>query len=125
MKRRTKLSEFSVRDEELSQGLQTLESLATVLLSGLLVNRHIRLVGLTGIEMRGIPDEFLEQVAVILGEPELFRLINDVTQILNEPLAFAGEFFGGRGESLRLESAVQCDITLPILLGLSDTCPRY
>jgi hypothetical protein len=84
---REKLSELSVSDEQLAKGPQALKSLITILLGNILANRRVGGVDVLGIELGGLPDEVLNQVALVLGEKEVLGLLDNVGGILNQLLA--------------------------------------
>lgn len=100
---RKKLSELSVGDEKLAKGSQTLKSLVTILLGSVLADGGIGCVDTLGVELSGLPDEILNQVALVLGEKEVLGLLNGVGGILDKLLTLSGELLvatreGARGE---------------------------
>jgi hypothetical protein len=94
---------LSIGDEKLAKGSQTLKSLVTILLSSVLADGGIGCVDTLRVELSGLPDEILNQVALVLGEKEVLGLLNDVGSILDELLTLSGELLvatreGARGE---------------------------
>jgi hypothetical protein len=63
----TKLPELAIGDNKRAQGSQTLQSLIAVLLRSLLVNGGIGNRGITAIDLLGLPDEVLKEIALVLG----------------------------------------------------------
>lgn len=84
-------------------------------LCGVLIDRGARSGNLLGVELGGLPDEVLEQVAFVLGEQEILGLLDDLSGILHERLALGGERLVRVTESLRVEEAIQGDIDLVVL----------
>ena len=64
----TKLAELAIGNDQSSQGPQALNRLLAVLLGGLLVDRGTGGINGLRVEVLGLPDEILEQVAVVLGQ---------------------------------------------------------
>ncbi|KAI6767974.1 hypothetical protein HG530_005983 [Fusarium avenaceum] len=83
---REKLSELSVSDEQLAKGPQALKSLVTILLGSVLADRRVGGVDALGIELGGLPDKVLDQVALVLGEKEMLGLLDSIGGILNQLL---------------------------------------
>lgn len=112
---RTKLSEFSISDQESSQGLQSLDGLLSILLSRVLGHRHTRLLCIFCGDVLSLPEEFLKQLAVVLAQHELLGVVDNITEILDKALSLSGEFFRRGRESLVLERGVQGNVTLLVL----------
>jgi hypothetical protein len=112
---RTKLSELAIGNDQGSKSAQSLEGLVAMLLRGLLVHWGIRCADSLRIELRGLPDEVLEQVALVLGQQQLLGLCDNFAEVFYESLALGGELVRGLRESLRCQEAVQGDINLGIL----------
>lgn len=66
-----KLTELAVGDEQCAEGTETLKSLVSIALSGVLVKRRLDAVNGLGVKLGGLPDEVLDQVALVLGEKEV------------------------------------------------------
>ena len=64
----TELSELAVGDDQGSQSSQAFESLVAVLFRRLFVNGSTGKVHVLLLELLGLPDEILQEVAVILGQ---------------------------------------------------------
>lgn len=120
----TDLSEFSVGNEKRTQGLQTLHGVVTVLLGTVFVNRCIGPLRFNIAQTLSLPDELLEQVAIVLAEDQLASLVNDLTEVPNQLLTFFREVFGRGREGLRLEGAVQSDVALLVRgqLAMLEAC---
>lgn len=65
-----------------------------------LVYRCVGSLGVTTANLLSLPDEILEEVAIVLGEEENFSSLNDFLQVTNELLAIRGQLLRGRGERL-------------------------
>lgn len=68
-----------------------------------------------GVELLRLPDEILQEIAVVLGEHQIFRLFDDFSDIVNELLAFGGEPRRRIGERPGREEAVQGHVDLVVL----------
>ena len=62
-----------------------------------------------------LPDKVLEEIALVLGEDKQLCLLNHITKVGDELVAFLGQTLGGSGERLRGEGAVERDIDLLVL----------
>ena len=58
-----------------------------MLLCSLLVDSRLGERCIAAGDLLGLPDEVLEQVALVLGEDEKLGLLNDILEICNELLA--------------------------------------
>ena len=96
-----------------------------MLLGGPLVDGRTGLGRVAGSEILAVPDEILQQIALILGQQEHLGLLDDVTQVGHEMLALAGELLGGTGEEFVGQSAVHRDIDLFVLAGVSPVGPCW
>lgn len=67
------------------------------------------------IELLGLPDEVLEEVAVVLGQEETLGLVDHLSYIADENLSLRRELLRRVRERLRLQEAVEGDIDLVIL----------
>ena len=124
MEKLTNLSKLSVGNEKRTQGLQTLDSVVTVLLGTILVNRCIRPLRLNIAQTLSLPDELLEQVTIVLAENQLASLVNDHTEVPDQLLTFFREVLGGGREGLGLKGAVQSDVALLVRgqLAMLEAC---
>lgn len=111
----TKLAELAIGDQQSTQGLEALEGLVGILLAVLLGDGHIGCLGALEGDLLSLPDELLEQLALVLGQEQLLGLVNDIAQVPDENLAVIGELLGRRGEDLGAQGAVQGDIALLVL----------
>jgi hypothetical protein len=62
-----------------------------------------------------LPDEVLEEVALILGEQEMLCLLDHITEVCYECLAFGRELLRWGVDCFGLEEAVERDINLLVL----------
>jgi hypothetical protein len=108
---------LTVGDDERAEGSQTLQSLVSMLLRGVLINRCTWKRSIVGLDLLCLPNEVLEQVALVLGEEEIFGLLDDVANIGNEAFALSGESCVGLAEGLGGKEAVERDIDLLVLCG--------
>ncbi len=70
-----------------------------------------------GVELAGLPNEVLQQIAIILGQEQILGLFYDVIDVGNKAATLGRELLGRMGESLGFEEAVQSDIDLVVLYG--------
>ncbi len=91
----TKLAELAIGDDECAESAEALEGLVAVLLCGILFNWHTRLLDTVAADGLSLPDEVLEEVAVVLGEKHDLGLLDDIAQISDEVLAFRRELLRG------------------------------
>jgi hypothetical protein len=87
----TDLAELSVGDQQCAESLETLQGLVRILLARLLGDGHIRGLHITGVDLLSLPDEVLQQLALVLGEKQQLSLFDDVAQILDQDLTLAGK----------------------------------
>ena len=111
----TKLAELTVGDEQRAQRAQTLHSLVTVLLSRLLVDWCAWNASISTINFLRLPDEVLEEIALVLAEEEDLGLFNDVASILNQNLSFGRKLVGWACQGFRSEEAVESNVDLFVL----------
>lgn len=111
----TNLTELSVGDQESTESLETVQSLVGILFAILLGDGDIGLLGITGGDVLSLPDKFLQQLTLVLGQEQLLGLVNDVAQVLQEDLAIVGQLLRGRRQSLGRQGTVQGDIALLVL----------
>lgn len=115
----TELPELAVGDEQSAKSSQALQSLLAMLLGGLLVDGGAGNVDGLGVPLLGLPDEVLEQVALVLGQKQVLGLLDNVASVGNECLALGRKLLGGVVESGGGEEAVQGDIDLVVLVEWS------
>lgn len=65
-----------------------------MLLRGALVDWGARTLGATAPHVLSLPDEVLEQIALVLDQSEHFSLLDDISEICHEFLAFGRELGG-------------------------------
>jgi len=88
-----------------------------MLLGGILVDGGAWGGQSLGVKLLGLPDEVLEQVAVVLGKKQILCLFNNFLEVGYQCLSLGRESLRRACECLRLEKAVQRDIDLVILGG--------
>ena len=106
---------MAIGDEQGSESPQALESLVAVLLGSLCVDGSTRRADGLGIELLRLPDEVLEEIALILGQEEMLCLRDYVPNIGDQDLALIGQLCRRVGEGSRGEEAVEGDIDLLVL----------
>lgn len=87
----TKLSELAVAEDECAQRSEALESLLSVLLGGVLVDRRVGSLGVTTSDLLCLPDEVLEKIALVLGEKQNLSELDDLAEITDKLLALRGQ----------------------------------
>lgn len=85
----TQLAELAVGNDQLTESSEALDSLVAVLLGGLLVNGSAWSLGVARADALSLPDEVLEDIAVVLGQEEDLGLFNDIAEILHKLLAIS------------------------------------
>jgi hypothetical protein len=94
------LPELAVRHKEGTKSTQAIERLIAVLAGCVLVNRRLGSASGAAAEVLGLPDEVLEEVALVLGEEQNLGLLNDVLQVRNQLLALTRQLLRRRVERL-------------------------
>lgn len=118
---RTKLPKLAVGDKKRSQSPQTFQRLVAVLSRGVPVDRRAGRYGAAAGDLLRLPDEVLQQVAIVLGEEENLGRLNDFLEITNELLAFWGQLLGGGAKHLGCQGTVQRDVDLLVLEIVRET----
>ena len=80
--------DINILSRKCSQSLQTISGLAGILLSIFLSHWDVRCLGIAGGNLLRLPDKVLEEFAIVFGEQEFLRLVNDITEILDKDSAF-------------------------------------
>lgn len=80
----TEFSELPVGDDQRAQGAEAVKGLVSVLLRLLLADRSAGGRYRLGVELLGLPDEVLKQVAVILGQQQMLGLFHDFFDVGNQ-----------------------------------------
>ena len=86
-----------------------------MLLGRVLIDGRTGQLGVAGSHRLGLPDEVLDDVALILGEDEMLGLDDDVAQIGDQNLALLGETAGGGLQGVRLKRRVEGNVNLLVL----------
>lgn len=84
----TKLAELTVGDQQCPESAQALEGLVAVLLRSLLIDGSTRHRNRLRVELLSLPDEILQEIALVLGQEELLGLVDNVANIANKRLSF-------------------------------------
>ena len=79
---------MSVCDKQGSQGPQTLEGLLSMTLCGFLVDGGTGNLNRLIVKMRRLPDEVLQQIALVLGKHQVLGLVHDISNVIDELSAF-------------------------------------
>jgi hypothetical protein len=66
-----------------------------VLLCGVLVDRRVGKRGIAATDLLSLPDEVLEEVALVLCEQENLGLLNDLLQVTDKRLSLRRKLLGG------------------------------
>jgi len=106
---------LTIGNDERAECAQALQCLVSMLLSSLCVDWGTRELSITSLDLLRLPDEVLEQVALVLCQEKVFGLRNNVANVGNESLALGGELGGRAGEGLGGEKAVERDVDLLVL----------
>lgn len=109
---RTKLSELAVGDDELTESAQTLNGLLAVLLCSLLVDWSAWRLCVASTNTLCLPDEILDEVALVLGQQQDLGLLDGGTEIGDQLLAILRELGRWRLQRSPRKSSVQCNINL-------------
>jgi hypothetical protein len=75
---------LSIGDNEGSESAQTLKRLITVSLRGFLIDGSIGRGHRLGVELLCLPNEILQEVAIVLGQQEVFGLCHYVPDIIHK-----------------------------------------
>lgn len=106
---------MAVGDEESAKRTETLESLVAVLLSGSLVNRGVGLGGIARANLLSLPNEVLNEVALVLGQEQELGLLDNLLEVCGELLTLGGELLARRCETLPVVGSVHRHINLLVL----------
>ena len=74
----TELAELTVGKNKRAEGAETVEGLVAVLLSSVLVDRGVRSAGIGAGDLLSLPNEVLEEVALVLGQEQKLGLLNNL-----------------------------------------------
>lgn len=86
-----------------------------LLLSGLLVNRRTWQSCISAIDLLGLPDEVLKEVAAVLSQEKVFCLLDDITELGDQGLTFRGQLLRWRSDAPGLQEAIESDVDLLVL----------
>jgi hypothetical protein len=87
----TELAELTVGKDERAEGAQTVKGLVTVLLGSVFVDGSVRSSGVGARDLLSLPNEVLEEVALVLGQEQKLGLLNNLAQVTNELLTLCRE----------------------------------
>lgn len=113
--RLTELAELAIGDDKLAESAESLERLVAVLLGSLLVDWCANTTSIASANVLGLPDELLEQVALVLGKKQKLGLLDDGAQIADQLLAVGRELLRWLLQLFPCESTVHRDINLLVL----------
>jgi hypothetical protein len=105
---------LAISDEQGTKGLEALGSFRSTLLLVVLLNLRGTFTGWP-LDSFGVPDKFLQQIALILHQNKVPCARYNVSNIVNDLVRLFREIFGWIGERVALQQAVQCDIDLFVL----------
>lgn len=94
------LDDVPIRDNQLSKTSQTSLSFLGITTNAVTGYRYAWSRGLWATfyaELGRVPDELLQRLIVILCKEKTLGLFNDITEVLQDRLAFGGEVFIGVG----------------------------
>ena len=94
----TKLSELPIGHKKRAKGAKTTQSLIAMLLCLVTPDGCGWRGGISTLDLLRLPDEVLEQVALILGQQEMFRLVDHISEIGHETSTFGRELCRRAGE---------------------------
>lgn len=80
----TKFAELTIGDDQSTQCAQTIKSLVAMLLSGSSVERSARNGSIATGDESCLPQEVLQQIALIFGQEQDLGLLNDIAKIGNQ-----------------------------------------
>lgn len=87
----TELAELAVGKNERAESAQAVEGLIAMLSGSVLVDRSVRRAGIGAVDLLGLPNEVLKEVALVLGQEQKLGLLNNLAQITNELLTLCRE----------------------------------
>lgn len=87
MRARTKFPELAIRNHKRSQSAQPVESLVALLLRPLLVHGGVRDRQSLGVELLSLPDEVLEQVAIIFRQHQILCVFHHFSHVCHQSLS--------------------------------------
>jgi hypothetical protein len=96
----TQFTELAICDEQSAQSSQTLKSFILVPCRGILAQGSVGRLDALGIILCGLPDEVLNQVAVVLGQQKLLRELHNLPRILHQHLSIGRELVRRVAEGL-------------------------
>ena len=77
------LSELTIGDDQSTECSETFKRFIGMLFGSVFVNGGARDLGIAAIKLLGLPDEVLQQVALVLAEKKIFSLSNNFSEIGN------------------------------------------
>lgn len=111
----TKLTELPVSDDKRAKSPKPFQCLVSVLFSGLLANWSARKSDISTLDLLRLPNEILEQIALVLGKKQVLGLLNNRTEVGDQGSTFGREFLRWVGHWARLEEAIESNIDLLVL----------
>lgn len=83
-----KFSELTVGDDQCAQCAKTVQCLVAVLLGSVLVNWCTWNLYIAAIQVLGLPDKILEQIALVLAQQQMLGFLNDIAKIGDQRTTF-------------------------------------
>lgn len=113
--KRTQLAELAIGDEQSTQRPQALKSFVAMSLGSVLADGEIGGVDRLGVKLGRLPNEVLDQIALILRQQEVLGLFDDLSDVRDKLLAIFGQLLGRVREGLGSEEAVERNVDLLVL----------
>jgi hypothetical protein len=95
-----------IGDNERAECAESFKSFVAMLLGGIFINWSTWSCGISSIDMLRLPDEVLEEIALVLGKEKVLSLFDDIAEISYQSLTFGRELLGWVGHGARIEEAV-------------------
>lgn len=93
----TKLAELTVRDDQRAEGTKALQSLISMLLGSVLVDWSAWNCSVSSADLLRLPDEILQDIALVLGKKHIFGLLHNVAEVGNQGASLGRKFLGRVG----------------------------
>lgn len=93
----TEFTELPIGNDERAESSETVQRLVTMLLSSLLVDRSAWESSIANIDLLRLPDEVLEEIALILCKGEIFCLHNNFAEVSDQFLTLKRKLLGRVG----------------------------
>lgn len=77
----TELAELAVGDQQSSESAEAIESLVAMTLGSALVDGRVGRAHRVRVEVLSLPDEVLEEVALVLGQQQVLGLLDNLASV--------------------------------------------